>query len=71
MKATDAEVYVVVGACGFLGTALCKYLLDRNCVVVGLDIKLTNIVTSVDYRQLDVLDQESVNCTIKIFFVSI
>ena len=45
MKATDAEVYVVVGACGFLGTALCKYLLDRNCVVVGLDIKLTNIVT--------------------------
>ena len=42
MKATDAEVYVVVGACGFLGTALCKYLLDRYCVVVGLDIKLTN-----------------------------
>ena len=33
----NKEVYLVTGSSGFIGFYLCKYLLDRDFIVIGID----------------------------------
>ena len=60
MNTKYKETFIVVGACGFLGSALCKYLLERGCIVIGLDINLSNTIANIDYRKVDILDYKDI-----------
>ncbi|MGW4202192.1 SDR family NAD(P)-dependent oxidoreductase [Streptomyces sp. NPDC004726] len=50
------NVVVVTGACGGIGSAICREFLERGDTVVGLDRALpeASLIAGVDYREMDV-----------------
>ncbi|MFF0450750.1 SDR family NAD(P)-dependent oxidoreductase [Streptomyces sp. NPDC004609] len=52
------NVVVVTGACGGIGSAICREFLERGDTVVGLDRALPEaaMIAGVDYRETDVTD---------------
>ena len=68
MNTKYKETFIVVGACGFLGSALCKYLLERGCIVIGLDINLSNTIANIDYGKVDILDYKDIENLIRKLF---
>jgi len=55
------KVVVVTGACGQLGTAMCKHFKNAGSIVIGLDMHIpTDVDIASEYQELDIREGASV-----------
>ncbi|HIA12034.1 MAG TPA: SDR family oxidoreductase [Flavobacteriales bacterium] len=59
----NGKVVLVTGACGQLGSAICKSLEQTGAKVVGTDIKLNGKSGDTDLRELDITSRADVENT--------
>ena len=61
----NGKIALVTGACGQLGSAICKSLQQAGAKVVGTDIKLPAEDGDIDLKELDITNKADVESTFK------